>query len=122
MISVTKWWLLPFLPGVFIVSTEAWTEKPKEDDDETWKWFLVATSECLAFYHPESNIIFIREDAFSLRILLHEAVHWFLWKLFRRQWGVQDWWDRHTLFRWHMVSVSLRVGFITREELDSWLR
>lgn len=106
-----------FFPRIISVPAFVWTMETKEEDDESTKWFAEQASETLAFYWTIGNIIFVREDALTKRIVFHEIVHWLIHKWLHSAWGVQKWWDENCPFLWHLANVALRVGLLKREDL-----
>lgn len=33
-------------------------------------------------------------------------------------WKLQDWWDDHSPFVYHMVSIAIKVGMMSRKEIN----
>jgi hypothetical protein len=101
-----------WLPRILVISSDVWTQKPKEGDDPNWIWFLNQTSGSLAFFWTSGNIIFVREDALTKRILFHEFGHWAIHKWLHSVYNLHAWWDEHSPFVWHMASIAVKVGLL----------
>ena len=100
-----------FLPQIVVVSPEVWLYQPTEDSDDFVKWFHNQAWERLAFYVPcKIPLIYVRSDSLTVRLILHELGHWVIHKLFRNQWGLQNWWDNSLLLlAFGGVSSEVRV-------------
>jgi hypothetical protein len=110
-----KEWKKSFLPKIIVIDPDIWLTKPTENDNEDLKWFFNQTCDALAFYH--SSTIYVRDDAFTVRIILHEMGHWIIHKWLHSAWKLQDWWDHHSPFAYHMVRIAIKVGMISRKEI-----
>ncbi len=102
-----------FIPWIFLISKETWLSEPDADWDADLKERFTNMKQCMAWYHPWSNIIFFREDCFTYRILFHELGHWFIHKMFhgfKFHTPAQAWWDRKCLFVFHMANMAIKVG------------
>lgn len=116
-IAKFKIYSYPLFPKVMLVPEKVWTAVPRDDDEEDFLWFLDQAGGCLAFYYPCANTVFVRNDAFTWRVLLHELGHWIIYKWLHDAWNLQDWWDSHSPFLWHLVSTAVKCGIMSRKEV-----
>jgi hypothetical protein len=107
------------LPVIKVIDKKRWLEEPDDDLDED---LIFRPSEHGAFYSPCEKTIFIREDCFTLRLIIHEIIHWIfdflkLWRWVKLYRWLNLYWDDLCLFRWHMVHLILKNNIGSEEDL-----